>query len=135
MSAPLVILDCYTVEPSGLGVPPYLSAYVRQAYSALRRVRPDADVRYVTIDDVRWCLTGGRPAVDPPLSDRLTYTATVNRDHAIQLLHDAEAVVVVAGDKVPSVHLHAVNGGQEDTGQGPPAARPCTWPSPRPGRA
>lgn len=52
--------------------------------------------------------------MEPPLSDRLTYTATVNRDNAVQLLHDAEAVIVVAGDKVPSVHLHAVNGGQDD---------------------
>jgi hypothetical protein len=32
---------------------------VRQAYAALRR--PGADVRYVTIDDVRWCLAGPRP--------------------------------------------------------------------------
>ncbi|MEU7244897.1 radical SAM protein [Streptomyces sparsogenes] len=114
MTAPVVILDCYTVEPSGLGVPPYLSAYVRQAYAALRRARPGADVRYVTIDDVRWCLAGGRPAVTPPLSDRGTYSVTVNRDKAVELLRDAEAVVVVAGDKVPSVHLHAVNGSQDD---------------------
>lgn len=72
MTAPVVILDCFTVEPSGLGVPPYLSAYVRQAYAALRRARPDAKVKYVTIDDVRWRLASGRPAVEPPLSDRLT---------------------------------------------------------------
>ncbi|MDH6222997.1 radical SAM superfamily enzyme with C-terminal helix-hairpin-helix motif, partial [Streptomyces pseudovenezuelae] len=114
MTAPVVILDCYTVEPSGLGVPPYLSAYVRQAYAALLRARPGADVRYVTIDDVRWCLAGGRPAVEAPLSDRLTYSATVNRDKALELLRDSEMVVVVAGDKVPSVHLHAVNGSQDD---------------------
>ncbi|MFI0242824.1 radical SAM protein [Streptomyces sp. NPDC016845] len=114
MTAPLVILDCYTVEPSGLGVPPYLSAYVRQAYATLRRARPAADVRYVTIDDVRWCLAGGRPTVKAPLSDRWTYSATVNRDKAVELLRDAEAVIVVAGDKVPSVHLHAVNGSQDD---------------------
>jgi radical SAM superfamily enzyme with C-terminal helix-hairpin-helix motif len=29
----MAILDGYTVEPSGLGVPPYLSTYVRDAYS------------------------------------------------------------------------------------------------------
>lgn len=114
MTATVVILDCFTVEPSGLGVPPYLSAYVRQGYAALRRSHPGAQVRYLTIDDVRWCLAGGRPAVQAPLSDRLTYSATVNRDKAIELLRDAEAVVVVAGDKVPSVHLHAVNGSQDD---------------------
>ncbi|MEU5417843.1 radical SAM protein [Streptomyces sp. NPDC020667] len=114
MTRPLVILDCYTVEPSGLGVPPYLSTYVRNAWSALTAARPDKDVRYLTIDDVRWCLAGGQPALPPPFSDRLTYSATVNRDRAIALLGEAEAVVVIAGDKVPSVHLHAVNGSEED---------------------
>ncbi|MFJ9795449.1 radical SAM protein [Streptomyces sp. NPDC101145] len=111
---PVVILDCFTVEPSGLGVPPYLSTYVRNAWSALRRARPEADVRYVTIDDVRWCLAGGKPSVGPPLSDRLTYSVTVNRDDAVRLLRDAEIVVVIAGDAVPSVHLHAVNGSFEE---------------------
>ncbi|MEV0928790.1 radical SAM protein [Streptomyces spongiicola] len=111
---PAVILDCFTVEPSGLGVPPYLSTYVRNAWSALRRARPEADVRYVTIDDVRWCLAGGKPTVEPPLSDRLTYSVTVNRDDAVRLLRDAEIVVVIAGDAVPSVHLHAVNGSFEE---------------------
>ncbi|WP_234345141.1 MULTISPECIES: radical SAM protein [Streptomyces] len=109
-----VLLDCYTVEPSGLGVPPYMSTYVRAAWSALRRARPGAEVRYLTIDDVRWCLAGGKPEVAPPVSDPRTYSATVNRERAIALLHDAEVVVVVAGDKVPSVHLHAVNGSLEE---------------------
>ncbi len=52
-------MDCYTVEPSGLGVPPYLSTYVRDAFCALRRAYPEAPVRYLRIDDVRWCLNGG----------------------------------------------------------------------------
>lgn len=55
------IVDCYTVEPSGLGVPPYLSGYARQAFSALSRACPRSDVRYLTIDDVRWCANDGRP--------------------------------------------------------------------------
>lgn len=109
MSATIAILDGYTVEPSGLGVPPYLSTYVRDAYSALRKAYPSANVRYLTIDDVRWCLNGGAPSIAPPQSDPRTYSATVNRDRAIQILRDANVVVVVAGDKVPSVHLHAEN--------------------------
>ncbi|SBV00412.1 hypothetical protein GA0115249_107718 [Streptomyces sp. PpalLS-921] len=43
----LVILDCFTVESSDLGVSPYLSTYVRTAWSALRQARPEADVRYL----------------------------------------------------------------------------------------
>ncbi|MGH3870360.1 MAG: radical SAM protein [Pseudonocardiaceae bacterium] len=109
MSTTMAILDGYTVEPSGLGVPPYLSTYVRDAYSALRKAYPSADVRYLTIDDVRWCLNGGAPSVAPPLSDPRTYSATVNRNRAIDVLGDVTVVVVVAGDAVPSVHLHAEN--------------------------
>ena len=63
------ILDCYTVEPSGLGVPPYLSTYARAAYGALATAFPQAKIHYLTIDDVRWCLNGGKPHMDPPLSD------------------------------------------------------------------
>lgn len=109
-----VILDCYTVEPSGLGVPPYLSTYVRDAWSALSAALPQADVRYLTIDDVRWWLNGCRAYQEPPLSDPLTYSMSTNRDNALKLLHDADTVVVVAGDAVPSVHLHAHNGSVEE---------------------
>jgi radical SAM superfamily enzyme with C-terminal helix-hairpin-helix motif len=75
----------------------------------LRKAYPSADVRYLTIDDVRWCLNGGAPSIPPPQSDPRTYSATVNHDRAIQILANATVVVVVAGDKVPSVHLHAEN--------------------------
>jgi radical SAM superfamily enzyme with C-terminal helix-hairpin-helix motif len=108
------ILDCYTVEPSGLGVPPYLSTYARAAYGALVTAFPGSDVRYLTIDDVRWCLNGGRPRVGPPLSDPLTYSATAGRSQALEVLADAEMVVVIAGDAVPSVHLQAQNGSVEE---------------------
>src|ERR1022692_3882184 len=108
------ILDCYTVEPSGLGVPPYLSTYARAAYSALMAGDPGADVRYLTIDDVRWCLNACRPHAEPPLSDPLTYSATADREQALQVLADAETIVVIAGDAVPSVHLQAQNGSVEE---------------------
>ncbi|MGW2277851.1 radical SAM protein [Streptomyces sp. NPDC001770] len=77
----------------------------------------------MTIDDVRWCLAGGEPTVEPPLSDRLTYSTTVNRDNAVQLLRDAEIVLVIAGDAVPSVHLHAVNGSFEEIARALACAR------------
>lgn len=43
------ILDCYTDEPSGLGVPPYLGVYPRYIYGKLKC----KDVNYITIDDLR----------------------------------------------------------------------------------
>ncbi len=110
----VAILDCYTVEPSGLGVPPFLSTYVRAAYGALCTAYPGADVCYLTIDDVRWCLNEGRPYTNPPLSDPLTYSLTASRDRAIQNLADARVTAVIAGDAVPSVHLQARNGSIEE---------------------
>jgi len=42
------ILDCYTDEPAGLGVPPYLGTYPRYIAGYLNE-----DVNYITIDDLR----------------------------------------------------------------------------------
>lgn len=50
----------------------------------------------------------------PPLSDQLTYSATVNRGDALKILADADPVVVIAGDAVPSVHLQARNGSLQE---------------------
>jgi radical SAM superfamily enzyme with C-terminal helix-hairpin-helix motif len=40
MTRIVAIVDCYTVEPSGLGVPPYLSTYARAAFGALTHKVP-----------------------------------------------------------------------------------------------
>jgi radical SAM superfamily enzyme with C-terminal helix-hairpin-helix motif len=114
MTGVTAILDCYTVEPSGLGVPPYLSTYARNAYDALVTAFPGTNVRYLTIDDVRWCLNGGRPYAEQPLSDPLTYSATASREQALKVLADADMVVTIAGNAVPSVHLQAQNGSVEE---------------------
>jgi len=42
------ILDCYTDEAAGLGVPPYLGTYPRYIAGYLNE-----DVYYLTIDDIR----------------------------------------------------------------------------------
>lgn len=109
-----LILDAYTVEPSGLGVPPYLSGYVRYAYSELQRSGTYQAVDYVTIDDYRRAV--GQPEVDvaPGRTNAYTYSLTVNADRVLDLLASADLVVVVAGDAVPSYHLHAVNGSIEE---------------------
>ncbi len=46
-----IIVDCYTDEPSGLGVPPYLGIYPRLVYGALKYL--NKEVIYSTIDDLR----------------------------------------------------------------------------------
>ncbi len=42
------ILDCYTDEPAGLGVPPYLGVHPRYLAGHLK-----GKVNYITIDDLR----------------------------------------------------------------------------------
>ena len=46
-----VLIDGYIDEPAALGVPPYISPYVRYVYGALRK--RDFDVSYPTIDEIR----------------------------------------------------------------------------------
>lgn len=46
-----LILDGYTDEPAGLGVPPYIGIYPRYAYGALDKYNVKVD--YITIDKFR----------------------------------------------------------------------------------
>ncbi len=49
----VVILDGYTDEPAGLGVPPYLDVYARYIAGAIWSADPGAEVYYFTIDEAR----------------------------------------------------------------------------------
>lgn len=49
----IVILDGYTDEPSGLGVPPYVGVYPRLVAGVFRFLIKDAVIRYWTIDAAR----------------------------------------------------------------------------------
>src|SRR5260370_42237100 len=110
------ILDCYIVEPSGLGVPPYLSTYARSAFGALTHAYPDADVRYLTIDDVRWCRNGGRSFMAAPLTDPLTYSATARRSPP----------GAFPRGRTPASRRHCIGG------PAPPPPGPTPVPGPRP---
>lgn len=46
------ILDCYTDEPAGLGVPPYIGTYPRYIAGAILKTKNE--VIYLTIDDLRF---------------------------------------------------------------------------------
>lgn len=47
------IIDGYTDEPAGLGVPPYMDVYPRYISGAIWDADPTADIRYITIDQLR----------------------------------------------------------------------------------
>ncbi len=54
----VLILDGYTDEPAGLGVPPYMDVYPRYIAGAVWSVDKSATIRYVTVDEVRRDVAG-----------------------------------------------------------------------------
>ena len=77
-----VILDGYTDEPAGLGVPPYLDVYPRYVAGAIWHVKPSATIFYFTIDAVR-----------------------KNISRFLSLANKAKAVIFIAGVSVPGKYL------------------------------
>lgn len=88
-----VILDCYTDEPSGYGVRPYLGIHQLHLSQALRS--QGLDHYYLTIDDLRYCSRG--ILGDSENTDLSTYNRTRNCDDALRILHDAEIIYIVMG--------------------------------------
>ncbi len=104
-----IIVDCYTDEPAGLGVPPFLGVYPR--YVAGRWTDP---ATYLTIDDLRlhalWKKTGGRlPDFDPP--EGKTRIDIINRtrspEEVDQVLRSADRIFIIAGVQTPGKYLRA----------------------------
>lgn len=120
------ILDCYTDEPAGLGVPPYLGTYPRYIAGYLNE-----DVYYLTIDDLRlWKSTKIKDfrdtrnarhffvkhnsiVKDTRLSqktDTTTYNLTTNYKNMSKILEETDTLIVVLGVHVPGKYLSAVPG-------------------------
>ncbi len=103
------ILDCYTDEASGLGVPPYLGTYPRYIYGKLRK--EGHDVQYLTIDDLRlWKKYGGikREPTEKQKTNILIYNTTVN--DARKVLDKTDVLIVIIGVHVPGKYLTALPG-------------------------
>ncbi len=78
----IVILDGYTDEPAGLGVPPYIGVYPRLVAGAVWLYDKSFDVRYYTIDSVRKDIDG-----------------------FISVARESKAVVFIAGAEVPGRYI------------------------------
>ncbi len=76
----VLIVDGYTDEPAGLGVPPYLDIYPRYLYGAA--LKAGALPKYLTIDQVR--------------RDVRKYVDEAKR---------SELVIIIAGALVPGKYL------------------------------
>ncbi len=107
---PPILIDAYTDEPAGLGVPPYLGVHPRYAFGHFR-----GDAVYLTVDDLRyWRVTQKRPFVklDPPSGrtriDLINHTRPP--DETGRLLAKAKEITLILGVHTPGKYLSAVPG-------------------------
>ncbi len=99
-----VILDCYTDEPAGLGVPPYIGTYPRYVYGAL------GGATYLTIDDLRNLERERKEPKPSGRTDIRRLHLTRPRDEVRKALDSARRLVVIAGIHTPGKYLSAEPG-------------------------
>jgi len=102
------ILDCYTDEPAGLGVPPYLGTYPRYIAGYLNE-----EVNYLTIDDLRlWKKHNSviKEIKPSQKTDIATYNLTANYKNVKKILEETDDLIVVLGVHVPGKYLSAIPG-------------------------
>ena len=87
-----VIVDCYTDEPSGLGVPPFLSVHSRYIVGALEE--KNIKYYYLTIDDLRY--SEGERHLENSFNKRIINT-TVNKEMVKEVLSNSQNIYVVMG--------------------------------------
>lgn len=100
-----VILDCYTDEPSGYGVPPYLGVHQRYVSAALDYLRRKHF--YITIDDLKYA-KNKKKRVPPGTTDISTLNLTLNAEKALSLLRNAEIIYIIMGCFVDYEYLSAL---------------------------
>lgn len=94
------ILDCYTDEPAGLGVPPYLGVHPRYLAGYLK-----GKVNYITIDDVRNYF---EPKKEKQKTDIQRYNLT--RKSIKEVLEKTKTLYCVVGIQTPGKYLSALPG-------------------------
>ena len=102
------ILDCYTDEPSGLGVPPYLGVHVRYVTGSLSLL--DRQYWYVTIDDLRYNQGTEREIINEksPTTNIRIRSKSRNYDKAIEILSNTDTLFIVMGSFVKYEYLSIV---------------------------
>jgi radical SAM superfamily enzyme with C-terminal helix-hairpin-helix motif len=107
MATNSVILDCYTDEPAGLGVPPFVGVWPRYV-TGLCETEPT----YLTIDDlrlIRYVEHVPDVVIDPAVGR--THIEVLNHarsaEDAKHILEEADELVIVAGVQTPGKYLSA----------------------------
>ena len=104
----ITILDCYTDEPSGLGVPPSLGTYPRYIAGSVRE-----PVNYITIDDLRIEKKYNGKIKEPKPHEKTnisTHNLTNNHRTVASILENTKKLIIVLGVHTPGKYLSAVPG-------------------------
>ncbi|MBS3119682.1 radical SAM protein [Candidatus Woesearchaeota archaeon] len=107
----VAIIDCYTDEPAGLGVPPYLGTYPRYLAGALELA--GHSYIYLTIDDLRalFQYSGAIPEKKLEMQTNIRiYNLTRRPEEVRDALEHANELIVIAGIQVPGKYLSALPG-------------------------
>ena len=101
------IIDCYTDEPAGLGVPPYLGTYPRYIAGYLNE-----PVNYLTIDDLRAYIkkTPNKEPKPSQKTDIKIYNLTKNFENIKQILEETGTLIIILGVHTPGKYLSALPG-------------------------
>lgn len=105
------IIDCYTDEPSGLGVPPYLGTFPRYIFGALKYEGHNPN--YLTIDDIRLWKRHNSEAPDKKKEIKTNikiYNLTKNHKNVQEILKNTTHLIIISGINVPGKYLSAVPG-------------------------
>lgn len=101
------ILDCYTDEPAGLGVPPFVGVWPRYAAGQYEETPI-----YLTIDDirlVRYVESVPRVVIDPPAGR--THIEVLNHTHPYEeirrVLESIDELVLIIGVQTPGKYMSA----------------------------
>lgn len=116
MAKQRTLVDCYTDEPAGLGVPPFLGTWARLAAGQARTLPA-----YLTIDDVRLAsLSAPCPphTLDPPTGRTKSSLLNTTRPYAEirTILQQTDQFIIVAGIQTPGKYLRAVPGTLHEIG-------------------
>ena len=107
----ITILDCYTDEPAGLGVPPYLGTYPRYIYGCL--LNDYEDINYATIDDLRFLFYYNSDEKKKEINRKTNikiYNLTKNVNEIKEIVDKTTELIVVLGVHTPGKYLSAVPG-------------------------
>jgi radical SAM superfamily enzyme with C-terminal helix-hairpin-helix motif len=109
----IAILDCYTDEPAGLGVPPYLGTYPRYLYGHLKQ--QSKEILYFTIDDLRlWkkyhSKNPNSELKKSQTTNNTVYNLTKHHEKIASILYEVEELIIILGVHVPGKYVSAMPG-------------------------